>query len=160
MTEMARRCTARNGVHHSTTPAPSFVICRAALPISCPRIQMNRVDMRQVFAGLLVAALTCALVSCTGDTAGQQTASGVPSSGTQFFSVTGVVKELKPDGKMVVIQHEEIPNYMRAMTMPFEVRATNELAGLKPGDQISFRLLVTEKDGWIDQLMKLGSANV
>ena len=116
--------------------------------------------MRQVFTGLVVAALACALASCTGDTAGQQTAAGVPPSGTQIFSVTGVVRELKPDGKMVVIQHEEIPNYMRAMTMPFEVRNTNELAGLKKGDQISFRMLVTEKDGWIDRLTKLGSTSV
>ena len=123
-------------------------------------IQMNRLDMRQVFTGLLVAALTCALASCTGNTAGQQTAAGVPPSATQIFSVTGVVKELKPDGKMIVIQHEEIPNYMQAMTMPFEVRDTNELAGLKPGDRISFRMLVTEKDGWIDKLTKFGSTHV
>ena len=81
--------------------------------------------MRHIFTGLLVAVFTCALASCTGDTAGQQAAAGVPPSGTQSFSVTGVVKELKPNGNMVVIQHEEIPNYMRAMTMPFEVRNTN-----------------------------------
>jgi protein SCO1/2 len=123
-------------------------------------IQMNRVDMRQVFTGLLVAALTGALASCSRNTAGQQTTADVPHSSTQFFSVTGLVKELKPDDKMVVIQHEEIPNYMQAMTMPFEVRDTNELAGLKPGDQVSFRMLVTEKDGWIDRLTKLGSTPV
>ena len=116
--------------------------------------------MRQVFTWPLVAVLTCAMASCTRNTAGQQTAASVPPSGTQFFSVTGLVKELQPDGKTVVIQHEEIPHYMQAMTMPFEVRDTNELAGLKPGDQVSFRMLVTEKDGWIDQLTKLGSTNV
>ncbi len=115
--------------------------------------------MRHVFTWLLFAGLTGA-VSCTRDTAGQQTAASVPPSGTQIFSVTGLVKELKPDNKTVVVQHEEIPNYMQAMTMPFEVRDTNELAGLKTGDQVSFRLLVTEKDGWIDQLTKLGSTHV
>jgi len=115
--------------------------------------------MRQIFTGLLVAAFMCAMASCTRNTAGSQAATSVPPSGTQIFSVTGVVKELKPDGKTVVVQHEEIPQYMQAMTMPFEVRNTNELAGLKPGDPISFRMLVTAKDGWIDQLMKLGSTN-
>ena len=49
--------------------------------------------MRQVFTGLLVAALTCAVASCTGNTTGQQTASGAPPPETQIFSVTGVVKE-------------------------------------------------------------------
>ncbi len=121
---------------------------------------MCRIEMRRVFTGLLVGALACAVASCSGNTAGQQTAASVPPSGTQIFSATGVVKELKPEARRVVIQHEEIPNYMRAMTMPFDVRDTNQLAGLKPGDQISFRMLVTEKDGWIDQLTKLGSTNL
>src|SRR5689334_11569809 len=120
-------------------------------------IQMYRVDMRQVFTRLLLAALTCAVASCNRNSASQQSAGSVSLSATQFFSVTGLVKELKPDGKTVVVQHEEIPDYMQAMTMPFEVRNTNELDGLEPGDSISFRMLVTEKDGWIDQVRKLGS---
>jgi protein SCO1/2 len=117
-------------------------------------------DMRQVFTGLFVGALACAVAACSGNTSGQQSAGSSPPSGTQIFSVTGVVKELKPDDKRIVVQHEEIPNYMKAMTMPFDVRDTNELAGLKPGDQIVFRMLVTEKDGWIDQLRRIGSTNL
>jgi protein SCO1/2 len=66
------------------------------------------------------------------------------------FLVNGLVKELEPDGKTVVIQHEAISNYMAAMTMPFEVRDPKELRGLKPGDAISFRLVVTSKEGWIE----------
>jgi protein SCO1/2 len=68
----------------------------------------------------------------------------------QTFVVNGLVKELEPDGKTVVIQHEAISNYMAAMTMPFEVRDTNELRGLKPGDAIAFHLIVTSKEGWVD----------
>ena len=36
----------------------------------------------------------------------------------------------------------------------------NELTGLRPGDEVSFRILVTEKEGWIDRITKLSSANV
>jgi len=43
---------------------------------------------------------------------------------------------------------------MPAMTMPFEVKDTNELAGLAPGDSILFRMLVTDTEGWIDQIRK------
>src|SRR5207245_1911696 len=78
---------------------------------------------------------------------------------TQIFSVKGVVKELKPGGRTVVIAHEAIPNYMPAMTMPFEVKNTNELAGLQPGDTVAFRMFVTDREGWIDQLAKLGATN-
>jgi protein SCO1 len=77
------------------------------------------------------------------------------STNAQIFQVKGVVVELLPAEKSVRIQHEEIPGYMDAMTMPFEVKDTNELAGLNAGDAVSFRMLVTENDGWIDQIKKL-----
>jgi len=72
----------------------------------------------------------------------------------QSFAVNGVVRELEPDGKTVVIQHEAVSNYMAAMTMPFEVRDPKELRGLKPGDAISFRLIVTSKEGWIEGITR------
>jgi protein SCO1 len=77
------------------------------------------------------------------------------STNQQIFQVKGVIEEIKPDGKSAVIKHEEIPNYMAAMTMEFEAKNTNELRGLKPGDSISFRMIVTDDDGWIDQVKKL-----
>ena len=76
----------------------------------------------------------------------------------QIFFVRGVVRELDDDGKTVVIQHEKIPGYMDAMEMPFEVRNTNELRGLKPDEAISFRLIVTTNDAWIDRVKKLNVA--
>jgi len=123
---------------------------------------MNRVLMRSIFTVLAVAALACGVVSCSGNGTGQNAAAdkSVSQTATQIFSVKGVVKELEPDGKTVRIQHEEIPGYMPAMTMPLEVKNTNELAGLKPGDAVSFRMLVTEKAGWIDQITRVGASNV
>jgi len=77
---------------------------------------------------------------------------------TQVFQVKGVVVELDPDGKNVRIKHEEIPGYMGAMTMLFEARPTNDLSGLVAGDAVSFRMSVTDTDGWIDQIKKLSVA--
>jgi protein SCO1/2 len=42
--------------------------------------------------------------------------------------------------------------------MPFDVRDTNELTGIQPGQTVSFRLIVTDTDGWIDHIKPLGSA--
>jgi protein SCO1/2 len=80
-----------------------------------------------------------------------------PALSMQVFDAKGIIKELEPDGKTVVIRHEAIPGYMQAMTMPFEVRDTNLLHGLKPGDAISFKLAVTPTEGWISALTKLDS---
>jgi len=78
----------------------------------------------------------------------------------QTFEVKGVIVEMKDDGKTVCIRHEEIPGYMEAMTMPFEARPTNELAGLSVGDTVVFRMSVTDTDGWIDEIRKLGLPKV
>ena len=67
-----------------------------------------------------------------------------------------MIREVFPDKKKVKITHEDIPGYMEAMTMMLDVRDTKELAGFQPGDSVSFRMLVTDDDGWIDQLKKTG----
>jgi len=74
----------------------------------------------------------------------------------QEFQVRGVVQEVKAPDKEVVIKHEEIPNYMPAMTMTFEVKNANELSGISSNDVVSFRMIVTDDDGWIENLTKVG----
>lgn len=74
------------------------------------------------------------------------------------YSVKGVVEEIKPDGRTAIIAHEEIPGYMPAMTMPFRVKNTNELAGINPRDILQFRMVVTEDDGWIEKVTRIGVA--
>jgi protein SCO1/2 len=70
------------------------------------------------------------------------------------------VKELKADQRTMVIAHDAIPDYMEAMTMPFKVKEQGELAGLRPGDKILFRLRVTDTESWVESISKIGSAPV
>ncbi len=103
----------------------------------------------------LAALALFALASCKQQSPTAAAPPSAASTNQQFFQVKGVVKELQPGGKTVVIKHEAVTNYMPAMTMPFEVRNTNELRGLQAGDAVGFRLIVTDKDAWIDHLTKL-----
>jgi len=73
------------------------------------------------------------------------------------FLVKGVVTQVKADSKTIVVRHEAISNYMDAMTMPFKVKEPKELVGLQTGDEISFRLLVTSKESWIEGIVKSGT---
>jgi protein SCO1/2 len=102
---------------------------------------------------LLFFLLTLAVVSC------EQKPPTAPSvaaaTNAQVFQVKGVIASLGADGRTAEIKHEAIPGYMGAMTMEFETRDTNELRGLAPGDSVSFRLWVTDKDGWIDRVTRL-----
>ena len=73
------------------------------------------------------------------------------------YQVKGVIKEITADRKQAQIEHENIPGYMNAMTMMFDVKNPKELQGLQPNDQVSFRMIVTENEGWIDQVKKNGT---
>jgi protein SCO1 len=100
---------------------------------------------------LLILVLTA--VSCGKAPEAASTSTGtVQSTNQRTFEVKGIIKSIKPSQKEIEIKHEEIPGYMPAMTMPFDVRDANELTGLQPGQTVSFRLNVTETDGWIDHI--------
>ncbi len=68
-----------------------------------------------------------------------------------------MVRSVNVQRRQVEIQHQEIPGYMPAMTMPFDVKDTNELTGLQPGQRVAFRLIVTDTEGWIAKIQKLES---
>jgi protein SCO1/2 len=84
----------------------------------------------------------------------------VQNTNQRVFQVKGVIKAIRPARKEIEIKHEAIPDYMPAMTMPFDLKDANELAGLKPEQPISFRLTVTDTDGWVDQIKALGPPQV
>ena len=75
----------------------------------------------------------------------------------RVFAASGIIKEIQPAAKNIVIQHEAISNYMAAMTMPFKVKTPTELAGFTRGDKILFQLHVTETESWVDQFVKIGT---
>jgi len=102
------------------------------------------------FSGWLIS-------SCAGTAAELLSPSEPSNSNEQSFEARGVLKELSPGAGTVLVSHEAISNYMNAMTMPFKVKESKELTGLRTGDRISFRLHVTETESWIGQLAKIGT---
>jgi protein SCO1/2 len=109
----------------------------------------------------IVNALLGGFLICFNATAAEYS---LPANATgtneRTFAAKGVVEELKPDGRTVVIQHEAISNYMAAMTMPFKVRDQSGLAGLYVGDEILFQLHVTGTESWVDQITKIGTVPI
>lgn len=110
------------------------------------------------FAPLTLLIAVGLLVSCRkpAEPAATRTPSGA-STNLQTFEVTGVVQQVHFSRKEVEIKHQAVPGYMPAMTMPFDVKDTNELSGLAPGQPVQFRLLVTDTEGWIDHIRKVGA---
>jgi protein SCO1 len=115
--------------------------------------------LRAPFISILPFALLM-LFAWGAKSAGFLPLSSGEATNPQSFMAKGTVMELKPDGRTVVIRHEAISNYMAAMTMPFQVKEPKELAGLRRGDEISFRLQVTESESWVEHIAKIGTASL
>lgn len=100
----------------------------------------------------LVLCLTLASFGC-----GRGEKSGADA---KHYEVRGIVRAFSPDRQTIEIEHEDVPGFMPSMTMPFTAKNPQESAALRPGDAISFRLAVTEKDAWIDHITKIDAAEV
>ncbi len=75
-----------------------------------------------------------------------------PEPSNRTFAVRGVIKDIPETGTQIRIDHEEIPEYMPAMTMPFNIKDRLELDGFQVGDTIAFKLHVTDRESWIDEI--------
>ena len=60
----------------------------------------------------------------------------------------------------VTVSHDAVPGLMEAMVMPFTVADEALLAGLAPGDRITFRLRVDGTRTRIDRLQIVSAAPV
>ena len=108
--------------------------------------------MNRLFRICLLLIL-CLVPGCRRE--GDSSASGSKTR-QRIFSVRGWLQDLPTDGRSAVIRHEAIPGYMAAMTMTFSVKEAGHLHGLTPGDEVEFRLIVTEDDQWIENLRRTG----
>ncbi len=114
--------------------------------------------MTVVIRCLLSCSLAVLIASCGRQPHAHDSGAGVTEFSTNVtaYQVKGILREIRANGTKALIAHEDIPGYMEAMTMLLDVRNTNELAGVQPGDQITFRMLVTDDDGWIDRVKRTG----
>jgi protein SCO1/2 len=101
---------------------------------------------------LLTACVALALLGCGRSTDSDERA--------DHYDTRGVVRGFSPDRSTIEIQHEDIPGFMPSMTMPFVARDPRQIADLKTGDAISFRMAVTKNDFWIENVKKLRREDV
>lgn len=77
------------------------------------------------------------------------------SASRQTYSTRGKVRAIGERKDNVTIAHEEIPGYMKAMTMMFEVERPEILNDIKVDDQVSFTF--SDRDGrlFVESITKM-----
>lgn len=71
------------------------------------------------------------------------------------YEVRGRVAGFGDDPTTLIVEHEEIPGLMPAMTMPFTVRDSTAANSFRKGDAVAFRLHVAADRSWIDRVRRL-----
>jgi protein SCO1 len=77
---------------------------------------------------------------------------------TGTFVGRGVVKDILPKDRQVIITHEDIPGFMEAMTMGFEVKDASLLEGRKRGEEVTFTVEKTRDTLYLTALAGVGEA--
>ncbi|MBI5473528.1 MAG: SCO family protein [Ignavibacteriae bacterium] len=76
------------------------------------------------------------------------------------FPLKGVIVEIDSTAGKLVVAHEEIPDYMMAMTMPFRIKEKNLFPGLNVGDSIAATLAVSRTESWLETITVIGKGEV
>jgi Cu/Ag efflux protein CusF len=61
-------------------------------------------------------------------------------AGAALLDGEGVVIETAPQSGLLIVDHNDIPGFMAAMQMGYNVANPGLLKGIKPGDHIRFKI--------------------
>jgi len=76
------------------------------------------------------------------------------------YDLKGKVVSVNRDRGQVTLEHEAIPGYMGAMTMPFNVREEWALEALLPGQSVEATLVVQQDRSWIENIRISGTESI
>ncbi len=75
------------------------------------------------------------------------------SANEKRYDLKGKVLAVEKDKHLVTVAHEDIKDYMPAMTMPFTLPEDWAYEVLKPGDQITATLVVDGIHSWLENIV-------
>jgi len=125
-----------------------------------PSISRNRQLLAAGIAAGLLAFLTACGSSEPAKSESPSTSSSAPAAQSQpsesnpaRYDLNGKVVAIDKSAKRLTVDHGDIPGFMSAMTMPYAVKDEHLLDNLKPGDQISAKLVSTGSEFWLENIV-------
>ena len=91
--------------------------------------------------------------------AAPKTAETAKSAAAKEYPMRGAVTALDAGAHKATIDHEEIKDFMPAMTMPYPVKDPAEFSKLAVGDKITATVYVTDDTMWIANIKKAEPAH-
>jgi protein SCO1/2 len=69
------------------------------------------------------------------------------------YNLTGRVVSIDKPAHSINVDGDEIPGFMAAMTMPYQVKDPTVLEKLSPGDQIKAEIVMTDDGAYLENIV-------
>jgi protein SCO1 len=81
-------------------------------------------------------------------------------SSVKHYMLAGRVISKVPETHTLVVDHQEVPGFMPAMTMPYSVAAEEDISKIEPGDYIRARIVVKPDQSYsLDKILVTDSSH-
>ncbi len=116
---------------------------------------MGKRAARYLFLMLVLALATGASAKSP---ANRQGSAKPGNAETKHYKLAGTVKSVDVKGHSLIVQHGDIPGFMPAMTMPYDVAKNESLDKIVSGDQITADVVVTGDESHLEHVTVTGHA--
>ena len=79
-----------------------------------------------------------------------------PQAQDKQYDLKGKVVGVDKEVKTVAVDGEEIPGFMGAMTMSYPIKDERLLETLRPGDQITAKVIASASEYWLENVAVVG----
>jgi protein SCO1/2 len=101
--------------------------------------------LRKVRGLIAILAIVFSIAGCSHS-------AEAPQAARKKYPVVGKVVALDKARNRITVQHQEIPGFMDAMTMSYDVKDPKEMKDLEPGDEIRCDLILNGPDMWLQKI--------
>lgn len=111
------------------------------LCVSPDRRLVRRCSLVVVSLFVLAFALSCQRTGTSNQANTTQNQAATPEQAeVKLHHGVGVIKKITPQDPSIMIDHEEIKDYMAPMTMEYYVKDKSLLDSIQPGDKVDFTI--------------------
>ena len=122
-----------------------------------------RFALRAVAGLILIPMLLAGCKQSGKGTEGASSAAAAAAGELKTFPVRGKIVSVDAAKGMVMLNHEAVPGFMDAMTMPYKLKDPSVASELHPGDRITAKILVRKvgddyEDAMLDEIVVTAQA--
>lgn len=115
------------------------------------RFNLQRRAGAATVSAIALAGL-CLLLACGPSRGSNDAKTSIKDTSAKRYELTGRVVSIDKPTHSINVDGDEIPGFMAAMTMPYQVKDSSILDKLAPGDQIKAEIVMGNDGAYLENI--------